>query len=93
MSFRRVILVGVFFTTAATDSATWIQLQSMLKKSPPERDWGGDALCVDCSWQRGAGFIQAAFRFTFPSFAPAYLVPRVSLQVQTQRKTHRFASR
>lgn len=59
MSYVGVILVGMFFTTAVTDSLPGSSYKACLRNLP-QREIGRNTVCVDCSLQEGAGLIQTA---------------------------------
>lgn len=64
MSYVGVILVGMFFTTAVTDSLPGSSNKACLRNLP-HREIGPNTLCADCSSQRGAGLIQTASDLLF----------------------------
>lgn len=59
-----VIPVGMFFTTAGTDSLPGSCNKACLRNLP-QRQIGTNSLRADCSWQRGAGLIQTASDLLF----------------------------
>lgn len=54
----------MFFTTAVTDSLPGSSYKACLRNRPL-REIARNTLCVDCSWQRGAGLIQTALDLLF----------------------------